>query len=396
MSLPSVLQPAWPILKRGHRFLSLCMGFVTRAVAPFLANRGGPRGASLSSAETTVRSAGAQVHPVGHAERRQVPPAIGVPEGHWRFAAADISLPAQSVLEVRNARLVGDYAAVITAEGDLEVETSNYFGIAGWREHPIFLRPLLPEPERLSGTVLSLATRGTSENYYHFVFDALTRYATFQEAMPDVVPDAVVVPHAARYQRQFLELLGIDRPLLQPHRDKVWLAERLLIPSTPNHELDAPAWAVSWLRETFRPSTSSSARRLYITRGDKPNTRRFVREAELWPDLERRGFVRIDPGAHSVQEQIDLFHGAEVVLAPHGAGLTNIVFAAPGLRVLEMFAGDYVHLGLWNISHSLPGCQYRYLVADPVAGPGSRMGGVLTDIDIPVERVLAQLDELMA
>ena len=45
--------------------------------------------------------------------------------------------------------------------------------------------------------------------------------------------------------------------------------------------------------------------------------------------LERRGFLRFDPGAHTVQEQIDHFAAAEVIVAPHGAALANLTFCRP-------------------------------------------------------------------
>ena len=62
-------------------------------------------------------------------------------------------------------------------------ETSGYFGISGWREHPLFLRPRLPEPRPMSGTLLlSLATRRTTTNYYHFLTDLLPRWGVFEEA----------------------------------------------------------------------------------------------------------------------------------------------------------------------------------------------------------------------
>ena len=46
----------------------------------------------------------------------------------------------------------------------------------------------------------------------------------------------------------------------------------------------------------------------------------------------------LEPGAFSFREQIDIFRGASAVVAPHGAALTNILFAPNECRVLELFA----------------------------------------------------------
>lgn len=112
------------------------------------------------------------------------------------------------------------------------------------------------------------------------------------------------------------------------------------------------------------------------------------------PELERRGFVVLDPAALSVQEQVDTFHGAEVVVAPHGAALTNITFARPDAKVLEMFAPTYVHLGLWTIADAV-GLDYRYLVGSGPSREGKVMAGVLDDVSIPVPRVLDAVDALI-
>ena len=61
----------------------------------------------------------------------------------------------------RDGRLIGDFGATATPGGILDYQTSGYFGLDGWREHPLFLHPRLPEIERIDGTVLSLTTRGT-------------------------------------------------------------------------------------------------------------------------------------------------------------------------------------------------------------------------------------------
>ena len=104
----------------------------------------------------------------------------------------------------------------------------------------------------------------------------------------------------------------------------------------------------------------------------------------------------LDPGTLSVQEQIDVFHGAEVIIAPHGAALTNITFSRPGVRVLEMFAGTYVHLGLWTIAEAVGGVHYRYLVGAGSWPEGKEMTGIVDDIDIPVGQVEAALEELLS
>jgi capsular polysaccharide biosynthesis protein len=398
MSLPSPLRPYWWIFKRIHRFVTLACGYPFRLLSPLLGARGVPRGAAEKSVDTAAREPNAVIlHPGSPVMQLERGPTPGNPAGHWVFERpATTTVPATFTLEVRGGRLAGDYGALITPGNLLDHETSTYFGVSNWREHPIYLRPTLGSTEHVNGTVLSLTTRGTAGNYYHFLFDSIGRYGVLEECLPDATFDAVVVPHASGYQRQLLELAKITGRWIQPRRGLTISADRMLVPSNPNWALDAPPSTVDWLRHRLQPSAAAigGPYRLYLTRGTVPRTRRYVQEPQLWPHLEKRGFTRVDPGSLTVQQQIDVFSRAEAIVAPHGAGLTNVTFSPPGVKVLELFASTYVHLGLWAICKAID-ADYHYLVADGPGGPNGPNAGNLDDVSIPIERVLSDLDEIL-
>ena len=406
--LPRRLQPLWPLVKRLHRWATGLLGAVFRRTSRLSGGRALPTRATERSLDTAARDPShVTVHRGGPAEQlvRSMP--VGEPPEHAAFEPwLRRTVSARYVLEVQDGLVVGDYAATIAPGGGgervLDYETSGYFGISGWREHPLFLRPRLPTPTHVPGTLVSLATRGTSTNYYHFLTDLLPRWGILEEALPGTPVDAVYLSTRTSYQRQLLALVGLDPlPVVEVEKDACLAPDRLLVPSTPNQDLMAPPWVVDWLRARLPASADlgGRARGLYVTRGSTPNTRRYVEEPDLWPALEARGFTRLDPGTVSVQEQIDAFAAAEVIVAPHGAALANLVFARPGVRVLELFAPDYVNPCYWAITQSLPDATYRYLVAgqpaEVAAAERRPMTGVLRDISIPPDRVLAALDALV-
>lgn len=398
MTLPVALRRWWPVFKRLHRLLTLISGYFSRAISPLLGDRGVPRAATTTAVETAAREPGSvTLHPGDAAQALQRTLTLGRPQDHPVFAAArSATIPATFTLEIERGRLIGDFAAAITPGGVLDHETSTYFGVTDWREHPLYLRPTIGPVDHIAGTAVSLTTRGTAVNYYHFLYDSIARLDVLERCLPDAPVDAFIVPHRTRYQRELLSLAGVDGNLVQPQRGRTIAADRLLVPSNPNWALDAPPDSVAWLRKRLRPSGGrpTKSRRLYLTRGDARQTRRYVQEAELMPHLEKRGFVRIDPGQLTVQEQIDTFHHAEMVVAPHGAGLTNVTFAPPSVRVLEMFPSTYVHLGLWAICQAI-GAEYRYLVAEGNDGSKGPNAGIADDVSIPVARVLDAVDELL-
>ncbi len=395
--LPPAARVLWPAARNAHRLAARTGRHVGRLTPAD--ERATPRTASATSAAT----AAAEPHVVRRVSLADSPtPVRPTPVGApapLRFWGEVNQAPnaERFVLDVAGGRLVGEYAALVTPGGVLDHETSPYWGRA-WREHPIFIRPRLAPPTQVDGTVVALASPGSQANYYHSLMDTLPRWGLLREAFPDLVPDAVVVGHSSRWDQQLLAMLGLDQHRLMapgPHLR----ADRLLVPSLANSSTLAPRWITEWLQANLPAgSAAGRPRRIYVTRGSTPNTRRFVREPELLALLERLGFVAFDPGAHSVQEQIDTFAAAEVIVAPHGAGLANLNFARPGVRLLELFAPRYLNPGFWAITSNIADSRYRYLVADPVRPerPARKMLGVQNDIDLAPTAVMDALEELLA
>lgn len=399
--LPSRMQPAWPLIKRAHRFTTLLSGLITRRTSRLQGARALPRRATSTSAQTAALEPDVvTIHQAGPAEHIRRPLAIGNPPGHWIFEAArTYDGPARYSAEINDGVVVGDYGANLTPGGTLDYATSDYFGVSGWREHPIYLRRRLPPIEHVDGTLVSLATRGGSDNYYHFLLDVLPRFGVFEETMPDRTADALYVPAAAKHQLDLLALTGLDvHRIVATGKHRAVSADHLIVPCLPNPLEVAPRKTVEWLRSRLpAQDVSNKPRRIYVTRGTARNTRRLVREPELMPLLEQRGFTRIEPGGMSVREQIDHFAAAEVIVAPHGAALTNLVFAQPGVRVLELFPASFVKACFWAITDSIPDARYAYLVGGDVSrhGPDRPMNRIQSDIDLDPAAVIDALDALL-
>jgi capsular polysaccharide biosynthesis protein len=397
--LPSALQPAWPLVKRVHRFTTFVSGVVFRRLSVVFGDRALPRRGTDTTALTAAREPRAvtiHVRPQGeHLEREQPP---GDPAAHWAFATMlTYDLPPLFTADITDGTVAGDYGAVITPGGTLDFETSPYFAITDWREHPLFLRRRLPKAQHVEGSVLALATRGGSNSYYHFLLDVLPRWGVFEETMPGREPDALYISSTTRYHRELLALSGLDRlPTIEAGRNSAVKADHLLVPSPSNPTEVAPRGMVEWVRRTFPAAeTDDKPSRIFVTRTGGRNTRRLIEEPELWPELEKRGFVRIDPGAMSVRDQIDHFAAADVIVGIHGAALTNLVFAKPGVSVLELFTSTYVKHCFWAITDSIEGATYRYLIGGEPR-PTGELTGIQADISLDPQQILAAVDEMLA
>ncbi|MCW3039972.1 MAG: hypothetical protein JWM31_1877, partial [Solirubrobacterales bacterium] len=280
--LPNRLQPAWPLVKAVHRRTTFAMGLVGRRGAPLHGARALPRRASPSAARTAALEPGAvTLHEAGAVDRIRRDMPAGSPPDHWVFEKKrQIDVPARFCLEIDRGMVVGDYGATITPTGTLDYETSEYFGIASWREHPIFLRTRLPKIEQVNGTVVALGTRGGNTNYYHFLLDVLPRFGVFQDTMPGRTADALYVPADTRWQRELIDLAGLGgHTIIETRKHRAIQAEHLVVPCLPNPLEVAPQATIDWLRSRLTPQhVADKPKRIYVSRGSAPNTRRVVQE----------------------------------------------------------------------------------------------------------------------
>jgi capsular polysaccharide biosynthesis protein len=120
-----------------------------------------------------------------------------------------------------------------------------------------------------------------------------------------------------------------------------YAVEELIYPSLPCRFPTAytPPWVYHWLREQFKPWTQLEKvypKRILVSRL-KASYRRMVNEEDLLKRLKPYGFELVYLEDLSLKDQIGLFSQIEMVVAPHGSGLTNLVFASEGTKVIEIF-----------------------------------------------------------
>ena len=130
------------------------------------------------------------------------------------------------------------------------------------------------------------------------------------------------------------------------------------------------------------PAPAGAAKRIYISRGDAER-RRVANETELVTALESRGFTSVQLARLPAREQIGLFRGAQIVVGPHGMGLTQIIMGSDLGRLIELFhpnAGTDAYA--WVARSG--GIEYDFLL-------GAEVPHTPTDFTVDISRVLALL-----
>ncbi len=65
-------------------------------------------------------------------------------------------------------------------------------------------------------------------------------------------------------------------------------------------------------------------------------TRRWTNEEECMQLLSSQGFQSVILENMNLIEQVNVFRNADIILGPHGAGFTNLIFASPTTKILEI------------------------------------------------------------
>jgi hypothetical protein len=286
---------------------------------------------------------------------------------HWRFVnRLQWMSPPLFLAVIPNGRVWGAEGAIVTPEGELIADLSLWAGLDP-AEHNFFSGDL-PAVSRHEGEFIALAApRGDS--YFHWMFDVVPRLEIVRRSGRKATKPArfLVNPLRHPFQEESLAILGISREQVTETSDRGYLEiERLIVPSFPGNSGEIPGWVCDFLRATFSgPASSAGAEsggrtRLYIRRGDA-RRRRVVNEAEVHDLLGGFGFRIVDPGQMTLVEQARLFATADIVVAPHGGALTNLVFCRPGTRVIEIFSPAYVNPCFWSLANGL-GLPYLYVL----------------------------------
>lgn len=180
------------------------------------------------------------------------------------------------------------------------------------------------------------------QNFGHWLVDCL----------PQVLPLADIAPHARflvpgpikAFQRSLLALIGVSASQLVAWDDAPLESNRwLFLESDGSIGGGRPLSSLLELRRRLAPTAGFGSvprtRRLYVSRRDAGSKGDWItNEAEVEALFRSRGFEILVMSECPLEEQVRLFREAAVVAGLSGAGLTDIVFASPGIHVIVILS----------------------------------------------------------
>ena len=252
--------------------------------------------------------------------------------------------------------------AVISSDNEFVIK-ENYDGGHDFSVDSLNSENLL----KIDGTVAFLSGQWGENNYFHWMFDVIAKIHLLQKSGINLndIDYFVVNCYEKRFQKDTLNALGIaPQKIVESRLNSLVKAKSLIVPLS---EIISP-WSCEFLKRKLLPEKQEKkiedCTRIYLSRKDA-SYRRVTNEEEVCEFLKKFGFRSVNLGTMPVAEQALLLAGAKVVVGPHGAGFTNLVFCNPGTKVVEFHTPISVRPWYHFISDRC-GLEYYYLIGEEV------------------------------
>jgi len=300
---------------------------------------------------------------VGESELICPRPAINLGSTSLDFAENKLSIcSGEGVLEISSAFQYGCW--IISPEGHLLTNISSYSHFASQSYKDLRIAPRFAKPSRLTGTCLSIATRGGA-HYGHWLVESITKLHLFRLAGFDLKDVDYILCHrpTSGTPENLFKQLDI------PEKKCMWVdssspafrPDLLFAPSYPEIYLKSLPWIPKFLQSRFLPLTVSRPhRRLYLSR--EGYSRNPVNSECVNRIFDRHNFESFNPESHPTSHLV--FSEAAIVVGHTGSAFAGIVFCQPRTKVLELISDDMLDTEGGNAFTLVSSCEcdYNYLV----------------------------------
>ena len=162
-----------------------------------------------------------------------------------------------------------------------------------------------------------------------------------------------------------MEALGFKNQIIHLDNSNIRVTS-LYVPDFPPQEVIPHRQQSLWLRDRILANIAAAktgqnfSKRILILR-KKQHGRFFDNQKELLSFLKQYDFEAVYLEELSFAMQIKLFEQSSIIIAPHGAGLSNLIFANQA-KVIEVFPEQDIRYQYFLLS-GMMNCDYYFLTA---------------------------------
>ncbi len=228
-----------------------------------------------------------------------------------------------------------------------------------------------------------------SKNYCHFLWEFLSKVIELKTATPDAT---LILPKSylkIDFMMKCLAAFGFGSRNIKiiPKKSHLRVKNLSFIPciniATPGYYdflkfAEVRKTLISHYQQDLK---TNFGERIYISRSDpKKNTaRRVSNEIELVAMLAKYGFKTVYMEDFSFLEQLSISSFAKYVIAPHGAGITNVMFIKEGGCLLEMVNHQWGKTCFAEMCERI-NVDYHKFGCEPVENRGHALSNIKVDV----------------
>ena len=286
------------------------------------------------------------------------------------------------VCELRDVTVAGSYATAQTFDGKFVADTisfdpydeaydSNRMNGAIEKTiratDPFLFKALRGTPPQAADSVdVATVLHRPSNNYYHWMLEHCLKLRGVEryEAETGNNVTLIIPSNPTDWIKESIEILGFgDHTMIEWNERKSISVNKLVVPSFPEPTPNTLSWTRQRMLENINTrNKSDDVAGVYVSRQNSQRGRCVSNFDEVRDVLERYNIEIVCCEELSVKEQVIMFNKANVIIGPHGAGLTNIIWGE-NKHVIELFNG-WVSTPYYILSHIL-GDKYDGILAEP-------------------------------
>lgn len=234
-----------------------------------------------------------------------------------------------------------------------------------------------------------------SSNFWHWMTEGLSKIYILEHLGYD---GGYIVPSGPGYILESLRLLGIPTHRIRTLNSGFSVVERLIIADRFQGQFTYPNFpsVLHGLRDRFFGSIGAQStndypdRRIYLARD---HNRKIVNEEDFKSLISQKDIHnRFVMEKYSLQEQINIVRNCDLLISPHGAGMTLTMFMPPKSVLIEMFAPTYINPCMCAVAKHLR--QRYHMVPSPVVNPFAKYqygGDIFANLQA-IDQIFASLE----
>ena len=246
--------------------------------------------------------------------------------------------------------------------------------------------------KKVNGSVVSLIQGVSGINYFHFLFDIVSRLKLISQITDLEKIDFFYIYGKKEWQIDILKKFNIPKEkILDCNVYRHIKADKIFVSEHPWYNKgyfqievqNIPEWIVFFLKSKFINyfKKFDCSKKIFIDRSDSEfNHCKLINNEQIKEFLFKKGFQSYEVGKLDFLEQIYLFKNAEIIISPHGAALTNLIFCNSNLKLIELIPENHPSKKCERISKIL-GFKYLRVELENLDSKKDQIGDMEMKID---------------